>query len=79
MSETSKYTIHTQSNQMIEKNYGTVIGIQNSYLDPKVQGAISDLKTLLIQLQIQYPQVVTESAQTSQITTRWSRPTKGYL
>lgn len=61
MAEPSKYTIHTQSNQMIEKNYGTVIGIQSSYLDPEVQEAISDLKTLLIQLQIQYPQVTTEA------------------
>jgi hypothetical protein len=62
MSEPSKYTIHTQSNQIIEHNAGTVIGIQNRYpTDPEVQGAIADLQTLLTQLQTQHPQVTTET------------------
>jgi hypothetical protein len=62
MSEPSKYTIHTQSSQIIEHNAGTVIGIQNSYAtNPEVQGAIADLKTLFTQLQTQYPQVATEA------------------
>jgi hypothetical protein len=70
MSEPSKYTIHTQSNQIIENNSGTVIGIQNRYpTDPEVQGAIclqqrfaiADLQTLLTQLQTQHPHVTTET------------------
>lgn len=62
MSESSKYTIHTQSNQIIEKNSGTVIGIQNRYpTDPEVQSAIADLQTLLTQLQTQHPHVTTET------------------
>jgi len=62
MSEPSKYTIHTQSSQIIEHNAGTVIGIQNSYAsDPKVQKAIADLQALLTQLQMQHPQVTTET------------------
>jgi hypothetical protein len=63
MSERSKYTIHTQSSQIIEHNAGTVIGIQNSYgTNPEVRGAIADLQALLIQLQTQHPQVTTETA-----------------
>jgi hypothetical protein len=62
MSEPSKYTIHTQSSQIIEQNPGTVIGIQNSQTpDAEVQRAIADLTTLLTQLQTQYPQVATEA------------------
>lgn len=58
----SKYAIHTQSNQIIENNSGTVIGIQHSHFnDPEVQGAIVDLQILLTQLQSQYPQVTAES------------------
>jgi hypothetical protein len=62
MSEPSKYTIHTQVSQIIEHNLGTVIGIQTSYAtDPEVQGAVADLQTLLIQLQTQHPQIITEA------------------
>ncbi len=62
MSEPSKYTIHTQVSQIIEHNPGTVIGIQTSYAtDPEVQGAVADLQTLLIQLQTQHPQIITEA------------------
>jgi Ribonuclease G/E len=61
MSEPSKYTIHTQSSQIIEHNAGTVIGIQNSYsTDLEVQEAVADLKTLLTQLQTQHPQITSE-------------------
>jgi len=62
MSEPSKYTIHTQSSQIIEHNSGTVIGLQHSYAtDPEVQSAIADLQTLLTQLQTQHPHVTTET------------------
>lgn len=62
MSEPSKYTIHTQSSQVIEHNSGTVIGIQHSYAtDPEVQRTVADLQTLLTQLQTQHPQVTTET------------------
>ncbi len=62
MSEPSKYTIHTQSSQIIEHNAGTVIGIQNSYAtNPEMQRAIADLQALLVQLQTQHPQVTTET------------------
>lgn len=62
MSEPSKYTIHTQSSQIIENNPGTVIGIQNRYpTNPEVQSAIADLQTLLTQLQTQHPHVTTET------------------
>jgi hypothetical protein len=62
MPESSKYTIHTQSGQIIEHNAGNVIGIQNSYTtNPKVQGAVADLQALLTQLQTQHPQIITEA------------------
>lgn len=62
MSEPSKYTIHTQSSQIIENNSGTVIGIQNNHsTNPEIQRAIADLQTLLTDLQTQYPQVTTET------------------
>lgn len=62
MSESSKYTIHTQSSQIIEQNTGTVIGIQNNtQSDPELQKAISELNTLLTQLQTQHPTVTTET------------------
>lgn len=61
MSEPSKYTIHTQSSQIIEHNTGTVIGIQNSYsTDLDVQEAVANLTTLLTQLQTQHPQITSE-------------------
>ncbi|MCY7390556.1 MAG: hypothetical protein LH647_03365 [Leptolyngbyaceae cyanobacterium CAN_BIN12] len=62
MSEPSKYTIHTQSSQIIEHNSGTVIGIQHRYAaEPEVQETVADLKILLTQLQTQHPQVTTET------------------
>ena len=62
MSEPSKYTIHTQSSQIIEHNPGTVIGIQHRYAaEPEVQETVADLKILLTQLQTQHPQVTTET------------------
>lgn len=61
MSEPSKYTIHTQSSQIIEHNTGTVIGIQNSYpTDLDMQEAVANLTTLLTQLQTQHPQITSE-------------------
>jgi hypothetical protein len=55
MSEPSKYTIHTQSSQIIEHNAGTVIGIQHNYTpDPNTE-ATQQLARLLIKLRTQYP------------------------
>lgn len=58
----SKYNIQSQVTQITENNPGVIIGIQNSHAtDPETKAAISDLQTLLTQLQTQYPQVTTET------------------
>jgi hypothetical protein len=60
MSDTSKYNFpNVQKVQIFEK---VDTYIEHNYPnDPETKAAISDIKTLIVQLQTQYPQVTTEA------------------
>ncbi len=59
MAESSKYSIHTEVNQIIETNTGTVIGkgIQHNYAaNPELAEALTEFKQTIVDLQQKYPQ-----------------------
>lgn len=57
MTESSKYNIKAEVNQIIEKNDGHVIGKQNNYAtDPKVAEALNNISQILENLHQQNPQ-----------------------
>jgi hypothetical protein len=57
MTESSKYKITTDVNQIIEQNDGHVIGKQNNYAAaPKVSEALNNISQLLENLRQKYPQ-----------------------
>jgi hypothetical protein len=63
MTKPSKYTIHTEVNQIIENNKGTVIGKgdQHNYaMSQELNAALQDLKSSLTELQKQHPSITTE-------------------
>ena len=62
MTEPSKYTIHTEVNQIIETNTGTVIGKgdQHNYsVSPELDSTLKDLSHSLKELRKQHPNVTT--------------------
>ncbi|MBW4473075.1 MAG: hypothetical protein KME45_22250 [Stenomitos rutilans HA7619-LM2] len=59
MTESSKYSINTEVNQIIETNTGTVIGkgIQHNYAtNPELAEALAEFKQTIVDLQQKYPQ-----------------------
>ncbi|NES22568.1 MAG: hypothetical protein F6K41_27525 [Symploca sp. SIO3E6] len=57
MTESSKYKIATDVNQIIEKNPGTVIGKQNNYpTDSKIPEALKNISQLLENVRTKNPQ-----------------------
>jgi hypothetical protein len=57
MTESSKYKITTEVNQIIEQNPGTVIGKQNNYAtDPKVTEVLKSISQLVENLRQKHPQ-----------------------
>ena len=65
MSEPSKYAINATTVQITEQNYGTINGIQNTYeSNPELATAIANLKTLITDLQTQYPTATPTQATT---------------
>ena len=59
MTESSKYTIHTEVNQITETNNGTIIGkgIQHNYAaNPELAEALTEFQQTIVDLQQRYPQ-----------------------
>lgn len=61
MTEASKYSFPKAEKVQVFEQVDTYIDTQHSYAtDPSVQAVIADLKTLIIHLQTQHPNVATE-------------------